>query len=102
MSRRRNTQGVHREVANQNAIVRALLDAGHGVQSLSAVGCGCPDLLVWSPPRREYLLIEVKNPEGDGKLTDAQRAFHRAWPGPIALVMTPSAALFACAPNGRA
>ena len=30
---------------NHTAIVQALLDAGCSVQSLAAVGCGCPDLL---------------------------------------------------------
>lgn len=83
--------------ANHSEVVRALLDAGCSVQSLAMVGCGVPDLLVWSPTAG-YVLVEVK--DGDKApskraLTPDQVKFHRAWKGPIAVVETVAEALAA-------
>ena len=62
---------------------------------LSAVGKGCPDLLVaWptSPFRQE--LFEVKNVKGRGnRLTPDQERFHAMWRGPIHVVTSPDEAL---------
>ena len=81
---------------NQPAIVAALLAAHCSVQSLAAVGCGVPDLLVWSPYTRELHLLEVKNPErlrGNDPIAQSQRQFMKAWKGPVSIVETVSEAL---------
>lgn len=82
---------------NQVDIAAALRDAGCDVQSLAAVGCGVPDLLVWHPATG-YHIVEIKNPEqvpSKRELTRAQRKFHAFWRGPIAVVETPAEALAA-------
>ena len=68
--------------ANQTAIVEALRKAGATVQSLAAIGDGCPDLLVgingWT------LLMEVKDGEkvpSARKLTSDQVIWHSRWMG---------------------
>jgi len=67
---------------NQPEIVAALRDAGATVQILSAVGKGCPDLLVGY--NEVNYLLEVKMP--GGKLTDDQRVWHSTWAGRFAVV----------------
>jgi len=62
--------------ANQSAIVEALRARGWGVQSLAAVGNGCPDLLVAKGERT--LVVECKAGSG---FTPRQKAWHRDWPG---------------------
>ena len=84
---------------NQSVIVRALLDAGCSVQSLAMVGCGCPDLLVWSPVGR-YILMEIKDPTQDPnkrQLRHSQRMFIKWWQCPIVIVETTEQALRAIA-----
>jgi Holliday junction resolvase len=54
--------------ANQEQIVSALRAAGATVQSLAAIGNGCPDLLVGF--NRKTLLMEIK----DGKLETGSRS----------------------------
>lgn len=53
------------------------------MQLLSAVGNGCPDLLVGTPaPRRMLLLLEVKNPKqakSAQQLRPAQVEWHQRW-----------------------
>lgn len=49
---------------NQQAIIVALRSVGAQVQSLSSVGHGCPDLLVFF--RKKLFLLEVKNQAGRG------------------------------------
>lgn len=69
--------------ANHAAIVKALKAAGRSVLDLSAVGGGCPDILVgwggmWS------VLLEIKCPRkegGEDKLSDKQVDWHKAWRG---------------------
>lgn len=72
---------------NQAEIVKALYAAGCGVVDLSAVGGGCPDLLVGKNGRN--FLLEVKRP-GDKIRKDSrgekQREFHAWWEGETAIV----------------
>jgi hypothetical protein len=70
--------------ANHGEIVDALRKIGASVQSLAAVGDGCPDLLVGF--RGRNLLIEVKDgskPPSGRKLTAAQSCWHWAWIGDV-------------------
>jgi len=76
--------------ANHGEIVAALRAAGCGVLDLSAVGSGCPDLLVHGPtyPWR-HTLLEVKDgakPPSARKLTPDQEKFHAGWKGFIHVV----------------
>ena len=74
---------------NQPAIVAALRKIGCSVQSLAPIGDGCPDLLVWSPLRRELLVIEVKDgakPPSERRLTPDQVLWHANWKGPVHVV----------------
>ena len=79
---------------NQPEIVAALRAAGASVQILSAVGRGCPDLLVGFAGRN--LLLEVKYPLGTPshqKLTPAQVEWHGAWRGQVVVVTSAAMAL---------
>ena len=70
---------------NHRVIVEALRRVGASVIDLSAVGDGCPDLLVGY--RGHTWLIEVKSAKGS--LTPAQKVTHAEWNGfPIAVVKT--------------
>jgi hypothetical protein len=74
----------HRVDANQGEIVAALRAVGCEVQSLAAVGAGCPDLLV-SRAGKTYL-IEVKDgskPPSRRRLNADQVAWHRRWRAPV-------------------
>jgi hypothetical protein len=82
--------------ANHTEIVQSLLDIGCSVQSLAAVGVGCPDLL-WGLAGVNGL-IEVKNPEvrpSDRVLTEDQKRFHSSWKGHIDVVETTEQAVTA-------
>lgn len=69
---------------NQKFIISDLEAAGCKVVDLSAVGRGCPDLLVLAPNELRPVLIEVKNLSGRGdKLTGPQAKFHAAYWGTI-------------------
>ena len=68
---------------NQADIVRDLRTIGATVLDLSQVGFGCPDILVGF--RRRNFLVEIKNPDTYGKLSDDQNEFHDAWRGEILL-----------------
>lgn len=80
--------------ANQDQIVSALRAAGAIVQSLAAIGKGCPDLLCAF--RGNLFLLEVKDgnkvPSAQ-KLTDAQAKWHQAWGALVEVVNSPEAAL---------
>lgn len=81
---------------NHTDVVRALLKAGCSVQSLAAVGCGCPDLLVWAPRLQRLVLLEVKNPDvppSERRLTVPQQKFKKAWGGPVNVVESVTMAL---------
>ncbi len=81
--------------ANQQQVISALLAAGARVLVLSAVGDGCPDLLIGH--RRRLMLLEVKDgqkPPSKRRKTPEQERFFAEWADlPIALVDSPEAAL---------
>lgn len=67
---------------NQPDIVQALRKAGATVQSLAAIGDGCPDLLVGIG--EGTILMEVKDgtkPPSKQALTPDQLTWHGAWKG---------------------
>lgn len=68
---------------NQNEIVAALTAAGLAVQSLGAIGAGCPDLLV-ANRNGSMMLMEVKMP-GE-KLRDSQHEWIGKWPATVWVV----------------
>lgn len=73
---------------NQGEVVAALRKAGATVQSLAAVGFGCPDLLVGF--QGKTMLMEIKDgsrPPSARALTPDQIAWHLQWQGvPVAVV----------------
>lgn len=75
--------------ANQDAIVSALRAAGASVQSLAAIGKGCPDLL--AAFRGQMYLMEVKRERK--KPNELQEKWHAAWEGIVFVVRTPDEAL---------
>lgn len=80
--------------ANQTQIVSALRAAGASVEQLSAVGKGCPDLLVGY--RNVNILMEIKDGEktpSERKLTSDQIVWHREWKGVVFLVTSVDEAL---------
>ena len=80
--------------ANQPEIVAAYRGVGASVQILSAVGDGCPDLLVGF--RMANYLVEVKDgakPPSARRLTDDQIRWHDAWRAPVHIVTTVEDAL---------
>jgi hypothetical protein len=80
--------------ANQDAIVEALRMVGASVQSLSAVGKGCPDLLVGYMGRN--WLMECKDGDktpGNRPLTEDQKQWCRAWRGHVSIVLSSVEAL---------
>jgi hypothetical protein len=79
---------------NQQAIVRALRAAGCAVQSLAAVGDGCPDLLV--SLRGHLYLLECKDPvqaASKQRLRESQKAWMQRWRSRVHVVRTPEEAL---------
>ena len=73
---------------NQQKIVEILRAAGATVQSLAAIGHGCPDLLVGY--QGQTILVEVKDGKkspSERRLTEDQLKWHGAWNGgPLAIV----------------
>jgi len=72
---------------NQPEIVERLRQAGATVQILSAVGQGCPDLLVGIKGRN--MLLEIKDgllAPSDRKLTPDQLGWHTEWRGQVTVV----------------
>ncbi len=65
--------------ANQTDIVEALRAIGCTVQSLAAVGHGCPDILVGY--RGQNLVFEVK--VGKAKLRSKQELWRKFWRGQV-------------------
>ena len=80
--------------ANQTQVVNALRQAGASVQSLAAVGKGCPDLLVGY--QGINYLMEVKDgskvPSAQ-KLTIDQEHWHSVWKGVVHVVKSKDEAL---------
>lgn len=82
--------------ANQAEIVQALRQIGATVQSLAAVGNGCPDLLVGY--RNRLFLLEIKDgnkPPSAQKLTPDQVEWHRVWQGHVVVVNSVDSAIAA-------
>lgn len=80
--------------ANHVEIVRALRDIGAGVQSLAAIGKGCPDLLVGF--RGQNFCLEVKDgakPASAQALTPDEERWEENWPGQYHVVRTVDEAL---------
>lgn len=70
--------------ANHADIVRALRAAGCSVQSLAAIGQGCPDILV-GRAYSKWWLMELKDgrkPPSHRQLTPDQIEWIGAWRGP--------------------
>ena len=87
-------QKISRVDENQPEIVKALRQAGATVQSLAAVGKGCPDLLV-AYCVQNYL-VEVKDgnkPPSARKLTREQEIWHKLWQAPVYVVKNTAEAL---------
>ena len=68
--------------ANHKQIVKGLRSSGCTVQDLSAVGKGCPDILVGR--NGVNVLMEIKTAKG--KLSDVQKSWHESWRGLVATV----------------
>jgi hypothetical protein len=62
---------------DQKAVIARLEERGFSVLNLSAVGWGCPDLLVGK--NGQNFLLEIKSE--NGTLTPAQIEFHKNWLG---------------------
>ncbi len=80
---------------NQAEIVKALREAGCSVQSLAAIGKGCPDILACNR-RNGLFLIEIKDGAKSAsrrQLTDDQVLWHQAWVGPVYVVTSAAEAL---------
>ena len=77
--------------ANQSEIVKTLRAYGCSVLDLSAVGKGCPDLLIGYQGRN--VLVELKLPTRASRLNAVQRRWHMAWNGQVAVVRCVGAAL---------
>lgn len=82
---------------NHAEIVRALRSYGCGVQSLAAVGKGCPDLLV--SYRGQWHVLEVKARKG--LLRAAQFVWASRHQAPVCIVRTVDDALGACGMSRR-
>jgi Holliday junction resolvase len=77
---------------NHTAIVEALRKAGAQVQSLAAIGDGCPDLLV--AKHGKVWLVEVKDgaqPPSKRQLTADEVRWHAAWRAHLPVVVVESA-----------
>jgi Holliday junction resolvase len=75
--------------ANQDQIVSALRAAGASVQSLAAIGKGCPDLL--AARAGKMFLLEVK--DGKAEPNELQKRWHIAWNAEVHVVRSPDEAL---------
>lgn len=76
--------------ANHEDVVKALRATGCTVQSLAAVGNGCPDLLVGKC--NTTVLMEIKDgnkPPSKRKVKPGQEMWHAEWRGaPVAVVLS--------------
>lgn len=75
--------------ANHLEICQALNAVGASVQSLAALGGGCPDLLV--AYRNRTFVLELKTETGT--LTKAQESWLLHWQGPVSIVRDANGAL---------
>ena len=77
--------------ANQAEIVKVLREFGCTVVDLSAVGSGCPDIVVGYQGRNYF--FELKLPAKASRLNAVQRRWHDAWQGQASVVRCVGAAL---------
>lgn len=80
--------------ANHGAIVTALRQCGCTVQSLAAIGSGCPDLLV--ARNGQMWVLEVKDgnkPPSARQLTEDEKLWHLRWNAPVHVVNSPLEAI---------
>lgn len=80
--------------ANQSTVVQDLRNAGAMVQTLHAVGMGCPDILVGF--RGKNLLMEIKDgakTPSETKLTPMQVRWHQTWGGQVCTVYSSKQAI---------
>jgi hypothetical protein len=88
MRRAARTDGNHTDVT------KALEQSGMRVTSTAALGKGFPDLVVGF--RGLTMLLEVKDEAQDPnkrKLTADETKWHQSWPGHVAIVESPEAAV---------
>ena len=78
---------------NQPQIVADLRKLGFLVHVTSDAGRGFGDIVIGDPRRVTIFLFEVKNPEEDWKLTEAEAKFHELWDGMIHVIETTEDAL---------
>lgn len=77
---------------NQNEIVKTFRELGASVLILSAVGKGCPDLLVGltdNQGRKHNILVEVKDGKkspSQRKLTKDEQLFFDTWKGRVTVI----------------
>lgn len=76
---------------NQQPIINKLRGYGASVYSTASIGRGFPDLCVGYMGRN--YLMEVKNPERDGKLNERQEQFFERWKGSAHVVYYPEDAI---------
>lgn len=79
---------------NQSEIVTALRAVGASVQSIAAIGKGCPDILVGF--RRVNYLFEIKCkdcPPSKQKLTEDEITWQEGWCGQCYIVNSANGAL---------
>lgn len=78
--------------SNQNEIVEGLRKCGWTVQILSAVGKGCPDIVVGAKTSDKgayNFLIEIKDgnkPPSARKLTPDEQKWHTEWKGQVHVI----------------
>jgi len=73
--------------ANQSGIVKLAWRIGATVQSLAAVGNGCPDLLLGY--RGVNYLVEVKDgslARSRRQLNERQESWHQRWSGAVVII----------------
>ena len=76
---------------NQPEIVDNLRRLGYSVAVTSDLGKGFPDIIAGKHGRN--WLFEIKNPEYDCKLTEAEEQFHAKWRGQIDVIRSAAEAL---------
>ena len=79
---------------NHTEIVHALTSIGATVQDLSAVGQGCPDILVGF--RGRNVLLEIKDgkaPPSARRLNERQKRWHIWWKGQVTVVCSAEEAI---------
>jgi len=79
--------------ANQDAIVSALRAAGATVQSLAAIGKGCPDILVGIGGQTGEALFLMEIKVGKAKPNPMQCDWHAGWATEVHIVRSPEEAL---------